>query len=150
MRSGYAAPASVVDGKGERWHIRTRKSSETTSKAFNQGDLDRVGELIADDVVIHFPGRNPMAGEKRGKDEVMSFFRAMMDRAGVGSIPPDLHDILANDDHAVALMTRRVAGIDASVAVVYHVRDGKIAEVWPHEQDQYAVDEALSRAAGQA
>jgi predicted ester cyclase len=49
----------------------------------------------------------------------------------------------------VALMTRRVAGLDASVAVVYEIRDGKIAEVWPHERDPYAVDEALNRVAGQ-
>ncbi len=117
-------------------------------RAFNEGDLDRVGELLAEDVVVHFPGRNPMSGAKRGKDEVMAFFRAMIDRAGVGQVPPEVHDILASDDHAVALMTRKVAGIYASVAVVYRVRNGKITEVWPHERDQYAVDEALTRAAG--
>ncbi len=113
-------------------------------RAFNEGDLARVEVLLAEDIVIHFPGRNPMAGEKRGKDEVMAFFRTMMARAGVGSEPPVIHGVPADDDHAVALMTRRVAGIDASVAVVYRIRDGKIAEVWPHERDQYAVDEALN------
>jgi ketosteroid isomerase-like protein len=114
-------------------------------RAFNAGDIDAVEALLDDEIVIHFPGRSPIAGDKRGKEEVMAFFRAMMTRAGVGSVPPDVHDVLANDDHAVVLMTRRVAGIDASVVVVYHVRDGKITEVWPHEGDQYAVDEALSR-----
>jgi hypothetical protein len=79
----------------------------------------------------------------------MSFFKTMMERASVGSVPPDIHDVLASDDHAVALMTRLVAGINASVAVVYEIRDGRIVEVWPHERDQYAVDEALSRAVGQ-
>ena len=117
-------------------------------RAFNNADLDRVSELLADDVVIHFPGRNPMSGAKRGKNEVMAFFRAMMDRAGVGSMAPEIHDVLASDEHAVALMTRRVAGIDASVAVVYRLQNGMIAEVWPHERDQYAVDEALARAVG--
>ena len=116
-------------------------------QAFNEGGLDRVGELIADDIVIHFPGRNPMAGERRGRDEVMSFFRTMVQRAGISNVPPDVHDVLANDDHVVALLTRKIAGIDASVAVVYHVRDGKITEVWPQERDQYAVDEALSKRA---
>jgi uncharacterized protein len=67
-------------------------------RAFNEGDLDRVSELLADDVVIHFPGRNPMSGEKRGKDEVMSFFRVMIQRAGVG--PPEIHDVLVSDTRA--------------------------------------------------
>ncbi len=118
-------------------------------RAFNEGNLDRVSELLADDIVIHFPGRNPMSGEKRGKDEVMSFFRVMMERAGVGSVPPEIHDVLVSDRRAVALMTRPIAGIDAVVVVLYDIRDGKIAEVWPHERDQYTVDEALRRAAEQ-
>jgi hypothetical protein len=109
-----------------------------------------VGELLADDVVIHFPGRNPVSGDKRGKQEVMAFFKVMMERAGVGSTPPDVHDVLASDDHAVALMTRHVGGIEASIAVVYEIREGRIAEVWPHERDQYAVDEALNRTVGQS
>lgn len=118
-------------------------------RAFNEGNLERVGELLSDDVVIHFPGRNPVSGDKRGKEEVMAFFKVMARRAGVGSTPPDVHDVLANDTRAVALMTRRVGGIEASVAVVYEIREGRIAEVWPYERDQYAVDEALNRAVGQ-
>lgn len=117
-------------------------------QAFNEGDIDRVAELLDNDIVIHFPGRNPMSGENRGKDEVVIFFRAMMERAGVGRVAPEIHDILAGDDHVVALMTRNIAGIDASVAVVYRIRNGRIIEVWPHERDQYAVDEALTKAAG--
>ncbi len=115
-------------------------------ESFNKGDLDRVGDLLADDVVIHFPGRNPASGTKRGKEEVMSFFRMMMERAGVGQIPPDVHDVMVGAKGAIALMTRRVAGIDATVAVVYEIQQGKIVEVWPHERDQYAVDEALNAA----
>jgi ketosteroid isomerase-like protein len=114
-------------------------------RAFNEGDLGAVEAVLDEDVVIHFPGRSPVAGEKRGKPEVMAFFNAMMSRAGVGSVPPDIHDVLANDDHVVVLMRRLVAGIESAVVVVYHVRDGKITEVWPHERDQNAVDEALSR-----
>ncbi len=115
-------------------------------RAFSGRDLDRVAEFIADDIVIHFPGRNPISGEKRGKEDVLSFFRGMMQRAGVGGEPPDVHDVLANDEHVVVLATRKIAGIDASVAVVYHFSGGKITEVWWHERDQYAVDEALAAA----
>ncbi len=116
-------------------------------RAFNDGDLDRVEDLLTDDVVVHFPGRSPMAGAKRGKDDVMGFFRTMVSRAGVGSMPPDIQDVCVSEQHAVALITRHIAGIDATVAVVYRIDGGKIAEVWPHERDQYAVDEALNAAA---
>ena len=115
-------------------------------RAFNEADLDRVAEFIADDIVIHFPGRNPMSGETRGKEDVLSFYRGMIQRAGVGSEPADVHDVLANHEHVVALVTRKVAGTDASVAMVYHVSGGKITEVWWHERDQYAVDEAVEAA----
>ena len=43
----------------------------------------------------------------------------------------------------VVLVRRKIAGADAAAAVVYHVRDGKIGSIWIHEQNQYAVDEAL-------
>ncbi len=114
-------------------------------RAFNEGDLETVEAALDDGVVIHFPGRSPLAGEKRGKQEVIPFFKAMMTRVGVASVPADIHDVLANDNHVVVLITRSVAGIKAPVVMVYHVRDGRIIDVWWHERDQYAVDEALSR-----
>jgi uncharacterized protein len=110
--------------------------------ALSAGDLDRIGELVSDDVTLHVPGRSEIAGEKRGRDEVVAFLGSVFERSG-GSVPQDVHDVVANDRHVVALVTRRIAGVETRAAVVYHLADGKIADIWPHEQDQYALDEGL-------
>jgi uncharacterized protein len=111
--------------------------------AVGGGEADRAVELVTDDVVMHVPGRNPISGEVRGRDALLTMLREVFERSG-GSFGLEIHDILASDDHVVALLERTIAGIETRVAVVYHLRDGKIAEIWPHEQDQYALDEALS------
>ncbi len=101
----------------------------------------------ADDVVIHFPGRGPMAGDYRGKDGVAQMFQKQMQLL---DSPPQIenHDILANDDHAVILnKTRASRGgktLEQQQVVVLHIKDGKIAEVWLQFSDQQAMDEMAS------
>ena len=111
-------------------------------EAVSAGDLDTVESLITDDVAIHVPGRSAMSGERRGKEGVLAMFAAMRDRSG-GTMPVQVHDLLESDEHVVALLQRTIAGVDARAAIVYHLRDGLISEIWPHEADQYALDEAM-------
>ena len=54
----------------------------------------------------------------------------------------EVHDLLASDDHFVALGKSNIAGVDTQPAVVYQLRDGKISDVWSHEGEQNALDEA--------
>lgn len=110
--------------------------------ATSKGDLDGISERIAEDAVFHIPGRNKMSGELKGHDTVVAFFGRIIEMAG-GRMETDVHDILASDDHVVALVTRTIAGVRAPAAVVYHLEDGRIASAWPHEADQHAVDEAI-------
>ena len=110
--------------------------------ALSSGDLAGVAARLHDDVVVTIPGRNVNSGVKRGKDEVLQMFGAMLERSG-GTMPVEIHDLLESDEHVVALVRRTIAGADTRAAIVYHVRDGKIAEIWSHEGDQYALDEAL-------
>ena len=111
--------------------------------AVSAGDMDAIGSSLSDDVVFHIPGRNVTSGEQRGKEAVLAMFRTMRERAG-GAMQVEIHDLLASDEHVVALVKRSIAGLDTQAAVIYHLRDGKIAEVWSHEGDQYAIDEAMS------
>ena len=67
-------------------------------------------------------------------------------RAAGSGIEVDVHDMLSSDDHVVLLSRREFAGIDARAVVVYHVEDGRVAEVWVHEADQAAVDRGLNAA----
>jgi ketosteroid isomerase-like protein len=110
--------------------------------AISTGDLDAVAASLSDDVVFHIPGRTVTSGEQRGKDAVIAMFRTMRERAG-GPMAVEVHDLLASDDHVVALVKRTIAGVDTTAAVIYHLSGGKISEVWSHEGDQYALDEAI-------
>jgi uncharacterized protein len=110
--------------------------------ALGSADFDRAIDLLAEDVVVRVPGRSPISGELHGRDAVREMFQRLMEAAG-GPVVAEIHDLLAGDEHVVALLTRTIAGVEARAAVVYHVRDGRITDVWPHEQDQYALDEAI-------
>lgn len=115
--------------------------------AFGSGDMDTLRELMAPDVVWHVAGRSPMAGDYKGIEEVLGFFGKSMELSG-GTTRVEVHDILANDEHGVALVRftgQREGRSNADNGVqVFHIRDGKATEVWTHPGDQYAVDEFWS------
>lgn len=112
-----------------------------------RGDFEGMLDHYTDDDVLHYPGRNALSGAHRGKDAIRKWGRKIDELLGVGgSLKRTLHDILASDDHAIQLVSveaRRADGRSASwnAAVVMHVREGKISEVWLNIDDPYAVDE---------
>src|SRR5579884_714440 len=118
----------------------------TGYEAFAKGDMDTVNEFFADDVVWHEGGRNLFTGDHAGKDQVFALFGKMMELSD-GTFTVALHDVVANDDHTVALvntsMTRKGRSISDTEVHVIHVRDGKVAEVWPTPSNQSAWDELL-------
>jgi hypothetical protein len=115
-----------------------------------RGDFEGMLDHYTDDVVLHYPGRNALSGTHRGKDGIREWARKIDELLGAGgSLKRTLHDILASDDHAIQLVSveaRRADGRSASwnAAVVMHVRDGRISEVWLNIDDPYAVDELLA------
>lgn len=52
--------------------------------------------FFADDIVWHVPGRNPLSGDYKGKEEVLGFFGKLMELTQ-GSLKQEIHDMLAND-----------------------------------------------------
>jgi uncharacterized protein len=111
--------------------------------AFGAGDLDTVRSLLADDVVWHNPGNNRLAGDYTGVEATIGLFLKLFEESG-GTFKVEPHDVLANDDHAVALVTVSAAKGDASfssrAAHVVHMRDGKLTESWFLGEDQAAAD----------
>jgi ketosteroid isomerase-like protein len=115
--------------------------------AFAKGDMEVLQELFADDIVWHEGGRNPLSGDYRGRDTVFGLFGKLMELTeGTASI--EVHDVVANDTHAVALVTvsasrgaRRWSG---SSADVMHIRNGQVVEFWDNLTDRYGFDELLS------
>ena len=112
-------------------------------QAMNEIDVSKANEemavvdaFMADDIVWHEIGR---AEPRRGKDEL----RATMGEAGDLTISYDLHDVIANDDHAIALgtatATRGGKTLVYRTAEIFHIRDGKAVERWAFSDDTAAI-----------
>lgn len=115
--------------------------------AFKSGDMEVLNGLFADDVIWHVPGRGPLAGDHKGKEEVFAFFAKTMELTG-GTFKLEVHDVLANDEHGIAMVTttgtREGKSLHNNGVQIVHVKDGKVTESWLHPDDQYAVDEFWS------
>jgi ketosteroid isomerase-like protein len=110
------------------------------------GQMDALSDLYADDFVLHYPGRNPLAGDHRSFPEFLAKIEPLMGEGG--TITRELHDAFGTDEHAVQLLsvTANAKGKTHSweATVVMHTRDGKISEAWIHIGDQYALDDFLN------
>jgi ketosteroid isomerase-like protein len=119
-------------------------------EAAMQGDTEGLLAHYTDDIVLHYPGRNPLSGVHRGKDAIRTWMNKVEELLGEGgSLTRDLEDVLASDDHAVQLVAVKASRADGRsarwfAAVVMHFREGKISDMWVHIDDPYVVDELLS------
>lgn len=114
--------------------------------AFAKGDFATLDDLFAEDILWHVSGRNQLAGEYRGRAAVYEFFGRLMELTGA-SFHLDVLKLLADDDHAMALVTqsashggRRAETLNVHVS---RLRDGVVLEFWDASTDQYALDEVL-------
>jgi ketosteroid isomerase-like protein len=109
------------------------------------GDPAPVRALLADEVVWHVPGRNAIAGEYRGIDEVMNYFARRRDLAG-RSFRMHPGELLVGDAEHVAVLTDGTAvlgGVERrwSTVGLYRIREGRIAACWLLPLDPAAFDE---------
>ncbi len=113
-------------------------------EAQGRGDIEEYLRLLSEDVVFHVPGRSRISGEFHGKDQVREHFReiAALSR---GSFRTEIHEVIAGDEHVVGLVRGQAERDGRMVELprvhVWHVRGGKLAELWVHPADQYAFDE---------
>ena len=128
----------------------TRPNEELVRRAFDAfatGDVETLRGLIDPGSVWHAPGRNPLAGDHRGVEAILGYFARTMELTG-GTFRTELHDVVANDEHAVSLFMARGQRdgrtLDARNVLVIHVRNGKLGETWLFSGDQYAADEFLA------
>ncbi len=114
--------------------------------AFAKGDFAVLNDLFAEDLLWHDTGRNQLSGEYRGREAVFGLFGKLMEITE-GSFHIDLHAVLADDEHGVALVvitaSRGGRSIEVNEAHVFHLRDGKVVEFWNASTDQYAADELI-------
>ena len=107
--------------------------------SFNEGGA-QAAEFLSDDIVWHEIGR---AEPIRGKQALAALFGG--DTPPDFEIKADVHDVVANDEHAVALVeaTAQRAGrtFKYRTAEIVHIRDGKITERWAFSDDTAAINE---------
>ncbi len=113
--------------------------------AFQRGDLEALqSTYFADDIRYHLSGRSPIAGTYDGAAQVIALFVHLFELSG-GTLTLDLHDVVAGDEHSVALFTIRAEREGKRLAdnqvLISHIRDGKATEAWIQAGDQYAEDE---------
>ncbi|HEX9737947.1 MAG TPA: nuclear transport factor 2 family protein [Candidatus Limnocylindria bacterium] len=120
-------------------HPNATLAREADAKMKAEGP-QAMADYVADDVVWHEIGA---AEPIRGKAALAERWAGLAGMGGTFSV--DLHDVIANDDHVVELVTATVTRGDKTftyrTAEIMHVRDGKITERWAFSDDTGAINE---------
>ena len=135
--------------RSSRAHVNPVEIVRRGYQALATGDVPWLEEHLSDDIVWHVPGQNPLSADYRGKQEVLAFFGLTMKVTG-STFRIELHDVVGNDDHVVAIGTQFAHGpegefLEGRFAQVFHIRDEKATEVWTHPEDSAAVDDFFTR-----
>lgn len=117
--------------------------------AFRARDLDRYRERMADDIVWHVPGNNPVSGMYRGKQEYLG---TMVDRMQpLDEWVVTVEQVLVNEKDRAALVRFHLDGLRKERRVAmegYHLvrldDQGLVVEGWGFTEDQAALDEFFS------
>ena len=113
-------------------------------QAMNEMDMSKADQemavldaFMADDIIWHEIGR---AEPRRGKDELRA---TMTEGPSDVTIKYDIHDVVANDDHTIALgtatATRDGKTLEYRTAEIFHIRDGRAVERWAFSDDTAAI-----------
>ena len=118
-------------------------------EAYARRDLPVIAGFMAEDMVFHFPGRNPFSGDYEGRDATLRMLAQVGEiDGGKGQI--DIHDVVGNDEHVAVLLTAHASRVDSGKELhvreiqIFHVNDGKITEQWVFSEDQRLNDEYWS------
>ncbi|HET9848772.1 MAG TPA: nuclear transport factor 2 family protein [Candidatus Dormibacteraeota bacterium] len=101
--------------------------------AFKRGDINALSNAFSDDVVWHGRGSTKYGGDFKGKQAVLGMIGQYPQ--DFQDIKQDVHDILGNDKHVIALVNttskRQGKTIDDQNVFVFHINDqGKTTEAW--------------------
>jgi len=111
-------------------------------------DPSETAELYHPGATLHYSGTHRLSGDHRGVDAVLDLFRLSRE-AFHGTQRLEVHDVLADDEHAVALLAAS-AELDRQRihwhrVVVFHASAGRITEQWIVDADQPLVDAIVGR-----
>jgi ketosteroid isomerase-like protein len=122
------------------------------SETLTRGQAAEVLPFFTDDLRLHIPGRSAHAGTFHGKDAVLAYYTRIFQDTEGRFENLGIDDIMASDTHAASLVRWRVHRGDRTLeidrVVVYRIVEGKIAEIWVRDWDQYAYDDLFGDTEG--
>jgi uncharacterized protein len=124
----------------------SNSNAEIIRKAYQDfatGNIPAVFAAFDDSITWHVPGHGPLSGDYRGHDQTGGFFQHTMDLSG-GAFSIDVHDVLADGDLVVALVTVNAQrnGVAASFPEVHvwRLKNGKVIEFREYQGDEQRED----------
>ena len=95
--------------------------------AMARADGPRLAQFLTAETQWTMPGRGQFSGTYTGPDEIFGLWKRVAQESG-GRLQLELRDVLANDDHAVALVNvrgrREDRQLDQRQVVVFEFRQG--------------------------
>jgi ketosteroid isomerase-like protein len=114
-------------------------------RAFSSPDSLAIKAHLADDVVLHVPGNQPLSGDHRGPDGVVQFLIASRALTDDGE-RVELIDVLGGARFAAGYC--RITGerhgrepLDNTSVHLMRIEAGLVCEIWFHNWDQGNVDQ---------
>jgi uncharacterized protein len=113
--------------------------------AFDKADLDGALADLADDAVFHFKGEGPNSGDHKGREAIVAALVSNYQLTD-GTQKLEIHDIFADDDHAVVSLRETAtradgATLDMEEAHVLTIdAAGKITNLWDLPTDSETHD----------
>jgi uncharacterized protein len=124
-----------------------RDFHDRQNRFYAGGDQGPVSAMLTDDVTWHVPGRSAIAGDYRGRDEVLRYFATRRALAGA-TFRIHVRGVVTDDDRAAILATGEVGlggkTLTWGTVVVFRMAEGRIAECWVLPYDQRAFDDVWS------
>ena len=102
-------------------------------EGFNRGEIQTFADMVADDVVWHQIGSPTISGKQ-------ALAESLPGGEVDWQIVADVHDVVANDEHAIALVDATASRGDGRTlkyrtAEIMHIRAGKVTERWAFSDD---------------
>jgi uncharacterized protein len=114
--------------------------------ALKSGGVEQALDFYSDDLVFHYYGHNPIAGDHVGKKACLEVL-AKIGRRTNRRILEVLEQVYTDERATVIARESFERGGQMAIldrTFIYRVKDGKIVEVWILDQDQQTVDRFLA------
>ena len=112
-------------------------------EAFSSGDMETLGALFADDAVHSVPGNSQIAGDYKGRDNILNFYGKLFELTD-GNMSVDLKTVNVDGDKVAAVHRAKAARagntLDSDTTLNFTIKDGKIVRIDEVPSDQAAED----------